>query len=267
MQVRSPMFQGKVVLVTGAGGGFGEALARHFVVHGASLVLTSRQPEKLQRTAEAVAGVGPGRVLGTVVADLATDAGCESVFVACAGLAPHVDVLIHNAGLGLYGPFHAVPQPAWEQLVQVNLLAPLRLTTRFLPQMLDRRSGHVVLIGSILGLRSLPGMSVYALTKFGLRGFGEALLEDVVRFGLDVSVVYPSFTQTEMLHAAPQYGDTRSYVPGWLVDDTDAVIAQIVAGVARRRRHIYPSARAFAFALASRFAPWVLPPLARWVTS
>lgn len=267
MQAQPEAFHGRVVVITGAGGGLGEALSRHLVRQGAAVILSSRQPEKLQQAAAAAAAVGgPGRVLGTAVADLASDEGCAQLHAACEQIAPQIDMLINNAGMGAYGPLHAVPQATWERLVQINLLAPLRLTARFLPAMVARRAGHIVLISSIFGLRGLPGVSAYTTTKFGLRGLGKSLAEDVRGLGVDVSVVYPSFTRTAMLDAAPQYGGARVAVPDWLVDATDPVIARTLAGLARRRLHIYPSLRAHAYALASRVAPWAIPPLARLVT-
>ncbi|WP_129628790.1 SDR family NAD(P)-dependent oxidoreductase [Candidatus Oscillochloris fontis] len=260
-------FEGRVVVLTGAGGGLGSALARQLIQQGAHLILSSRQPHKLeQAAAEAMAGGGPGRIIKLVPADLSSDAGCAELHRACEELPHPVDMLINNAGVASYGPLHSVPQHAWEQMVQINLLAPLRLTTRFLPTMIARKSGHIVLISSIFGQRGLPGVSVYASTKFGLRGLGEALAEDLHRTGVEVSVVYPSFTRTEMLHAAPRYGGTHVHVPNWLVDEAEPVVQRILGDLAQRRRHIYPSWRAQAYALAGRFIPGVLPHLARWVT-
>ncbi len=260
-------FAGRVVLITGAGGGLGSALARQLIQQGAHLILSSRQQHKLeQAAADAVASGGAGRIIKLVAADLATETGCAALHDACEALAHPVDMLIHNAGVASYGPFHSVPQEAWEQMVQLNLLAPLRLTNRFLPAMVARRRGHIVLISSIFGQRGLPGVSVYAATKFGLRGWGEALAEDLHRSGVEVSVVYPSFTRTEMLHAAPRYGDTQVHVPNWLIDEAEPVVQRIISDLAQRRRHIYPSWRSRAYALAGRFVPGVLPHLARWVT-
>lgn len=264
MQTHAGAFAGRVVVITGAGGGFGDALTRQLIRAGAQLILTSRQPERLQRVREAAAVIGgPGRVLGCVAADLASDEGCAQLHAGCLELVPHIDLLINNAGLGLYGPLHAIPQTEWERLIQVNLLAPLRLTSRFLPAMMSRRSGHIVLMSSIFGLYGLPGVSPYAVTKFGLRGLGESLAEDMRGHGVDISVIYPFFTRTEILDS-PQYG-VSSKLPAWIVDDTEQVMARTLAGIARRRRHIYPSLRAYAYALASRFSPWVLPTISRLI--
>lgn len=260
----SDPFYGKVVLLTGAGGGLGEELARQLVRRGADLLLSSRRPERLQRAADSArAAGGPGRVLGGLAADLSDDAGCARLYAECAALAPRVDMLINNAGVAMYGPLHRLPQAEWERLVQINLLAPLRLTARFLPDMAARRSGHIVLMASIFGLAGIAGVGPYAATKFGLRGLGETLGEDMRGQGVAVSVVYPFFTRTDMLDA-PQYGG-RTAVPAWLPDAPAPVVARTLDGLARRRRHIYPSARAAAYALAARLAPWALPPIARMI--
>jgi uncharacterized protein len=263
--------QDQVVLITGAGGGFGQELTQQLLHAGAYLILTSRNSAKLHASAVRAAhapGISArkGRILGLIQADLASDAGCAQLAERCTAITPQIDIVIHNAGMGLYGPINAIPALEREQLIQLNLLAPMRLTAHLLPAMIARGSGQIVLVSSILGLAGLPGLSVYAAAKFGLRGFGEALASDVRPHGVAVTLVYPFFARTEILDAA-QYGrDAHQRVPGWLLDDPAEVVRQTIQGMRARRLHVYPGLRARAFALASRVAPGVLPVISRLVT-
>lgn len=262
--------QNKIVLITGAGGGFGQELARQLLQSGAQLILTSRNTEKLEAAAMRAlveSGRNPraGAIRGLVTADLASEAGCRLLAERCTDLAPRVDIVIHNAGMGLYGQFSDIPAADWERVIQLNQLAPMRLTAHFLPGMLARRSGQIVLMSSILGLAGLPGLSVYAAAKFGMRGFGEALDADLRPQGIAVTLIYPFFARTEILEATQYGGGPRRQVPEWLLDDPKQVIRQTIQGIRARRLHVYPGIRAQAFAIASRVTPGILPPVTRLI--
>ena len=160
----------KTVLITGASGGFGLHMVRQFRAAGAKLILTDLSDAAL-RTATDEAG---DALAAAVVADLSTAEGCETLAEACAeqGLVP--DILVNNAGIAVAGRLDHVPQERWETLIQLNLLAPMRLTNRFLPGMVERGSGHIVNISSLAGWVGARGMSSYCASKFGLHGFGES---------------------------------------------------------------------------------------------
>jgi short-subunit dehydrogenase len=250
---------GQVVLLTGAAGGFGRSLAGLLLREGCALILADLRREALAGAAEAAArAAGParGRVLGFVAADLSGAAGAEEVHRAATGISPRVDVLVNNAGLGIYGRIDHIPRAAWERVMQVNLLAPMRLTELFLPQMVARGAGHIVNIASAAGLVGARGMSVYSASKFGLRGFTESLAEDVRRHGVDVTAVYPFFARTPILES-PQYGegDMRRTVPDRLIGDPNQIMAALVAGMRRRQVHVYPNAIARQIDLLRRLRP------------
>lgn len=111
--------------------------------------------DALPRSAEAIPQAC-GSVLGTISADLSTPEGCAALVAAVHGITPRIDILVNNAGLGLGGVVSNVPQAQWERLMQVNLLAPMRLTAAFLPAMIERRSGHIVNMASVAGLMGPP---------------------------------------------------------------------------------------------------------------
>ncbi len=249
----------KAVLVTGAGGGFGRQMVRQFRSAGAKLILTDVSDSALQN---AIDNAGDDLIV-SVIADLATEEGCGAIAEACSHQDVVPDILVNNAGIAAAGRLDHVPKQRWETLMQLNLLAPMRLCNLFLPGMLERGSGHVVNISSLAGWLGSRGMSPYCASKFGLRGFGESLARDLRGTGVHVSNVYPSFSQTPILES-PQYGfEQRRGVPAYLISDPSDVVEQVIKGVRRNRLHIFPDRYARLIHYVIRFAPWLVPVLDR----
>ena len=255
---------GKTVLITGAGGGFGRHMVRQFRAAGAKLVLTDISDAAMR---EAANDAGD-QLLGTLAADLCTEAGCDAIASLCSvalvtadRTAP--DILVNNAGIAMAGRLDHVPAEHWETLMQLNLLAPMRLCSRFLPGMVERGSGHIVNISSVAGWLGSPGLTSYCASKFGLRGFGESLAIDLDGTGVHVSNVYPCFSRTPILDS-PQYGyDERRVAPDYLVTDPEEVVANILEGIRRKRLHVFPDKHARRIHYITRFAPWLMPMLNR----
>lgn len=233
----------QIVLLTGAGGGFGRSLTRLLLAEGCALIMADLRRGPAVAAAEAAArelGAPTGRILGFIEADLADPAGAEALYREALRLSPRIDILINNAGIAVYGRIDQVPTGRWEQLMQLNLLAPMRLTSLLLPQLLARRAGHIVNISSCAGLVGTPGLSVYSASKFGLRGFTEALARDLAGSGVDVTGIYPFFARTAILDSE-RFGVRRQWrMPPWLIDDPDMVMDALVQGMRRRQTHVYP---------------------------
>lgn len=247
----------KTVLITGAGGGFGRELVLQFRAAGAKLILTDVDERALQT---AVDDAGDDLV-ASVVANLASEEGRDTVVETCASRAP--DILVNNAGLAVAGRLDHVPRAEWEKLMQLNLLSPMRLCNSFLPGLVERGSGHIVNVSSLAGWVGARGLSSYCASKFGLRGFGVALAADLEGTGVHVTNVYPSFSQTPILDS-PQYGyEERRTVPAYLLSDPADVVARMVDGVRRNRLHVFPDKYARGIHYLTRFAPWLLPLLER----
>jgi short-subunit dehydrogenase len=252
-------FADKRVLITGAGGGFGREMVRQFRAAGARLVLTDLSETALE---PAVVAAGDA-LLAAVSADLATASGIDEVVATCTTADILPDILVNNAGIGLAGRVDHVPRARWETLVQLNLLAPMRLCHLLLPAMVERGSGHVINISSLAGWVGSEGLSSYCATKYGLRGFGEALAADLHDTGVRVSNVYPCFSRTPILDS-PQFGYSQPRkVPEFLVSEPADVIAAVIDGVQRNRLHIFPDKHSRRIHYITRFAPWVLPMLNR----
>lgn len=261
---------GKIVLVTGAGGGFGREMIRQFLQAGSYLVLADQEQGTLHdvvTTVVATLGRVPGKILGYVAADLTTSEGSTDLHRQVQAITFHVDILVNNAGIAYSGPFTAIPQPSWEQLMQINLLAPLRLTALFLPDMLAQRRGHIANVSSSAGLVGTPGLAAYATAKWGLRGFGESLAGEVEPYGVRVTTIYPFFARTPILGSLQFGNGPRQVIPDWLLYDPQFVVAALLDGIRHNTRHVYPGAIPKLLDALQRFTPWALPLLGRSLRS
>ncbi len=245
----------KVVLITGAGGGFGRHMTQQLRDAGCQLVLTDMDERSLRAPLEAAADA----LLASVAADLGTEEGCRVIADTCSANRIIPDVLVNNAGIGVAGRLDHVPREWWETLMQLNLLAPMRLCNLFLPGMIDRDSGHIVNISSLAGWIGSPRLSSYCASKFGLRGFGDALSEDLKDTGVRVTSVYPCFSRTPILDS-PQYGlEERQAVPEHLISEPADVVAKIITGIQKNRLDVFPDRHARRIHYLKRFVPWVIP--------
>jgi short-subunit dehydrogenase len=249
----------KTVLITGAGGGFGRQLVRQFRAAGAKLILTDITDSALKDVVDAAGD----DLVASVAADLASQEGCDTVAEACASRDVVPDILVNNAGIGVAGQLDKIPRDHWENLMQLNLLAPMRLCNRFLPGMIERGSGHIVNVSSLAGWIGSKGLSAYCASKFGLRGFGVSLAADLEGSGVHVTNVYPCFSRTAILDS-PQFGyEERRTVPAYLISEPADVVARMLEGVRRNRLHVFPDKYSRRIHYLARFAPWLLPLLDR----
>ena len=251
-----------VILVTGASGGFGREMTRQFLDEGSRMLLTDVDATALH----ALAGeyqTDDERIVGCIAADLADQAGCHRLFEAIQSSHANPDILINNAGIAVGGRFDHVPPDRWEQVVQLNLLAPMRLSYLFLPQMIERGSGHIVNISSLAGWVGASGMASYSATKFGLRGFADSLASDYEEVGIRLSTVYPSFSRTPILNSE-QFGyEVRHEVPEEMLSDPADVVAEIIRGVKINTRDIFPDKTSRRVHYLKRFMPWIIPVISR----
>ena len=250
---------GTNVLITGASGGFGQEMSRQFLQAGSRIVMTDLSKAKLEAVvAEIRQTIHTGQVLACLEGDLSTRAGCEQLYAEVQALGVEVEILVNNAGITQYGRLHEVPTEKWETLMQVNLLAPMRLSNLFIPDMIARQKGHLVNISSILGWVGTAGRAPYTASKFGLRGFGEALHQELKPYNIKVTNVYPFFSRTPILDV-PQYGTLpRKTRPDKLVSDPADVIREVMKGIRQDKLHLFPDKTAKRIHIIKRFMPWAL---------
>jgi short-subunit dehydrogenase len=212
--------------VTGATGGIGGAIARALHARGARLVLTGRRERQL---AELRASLGEERV-ELVPLDLAEPDGPARLAEAAGAL----DVLVANAALPASGRVEDFTPDEIDRALNVNLRAPIQLTRAVLPGMLERGSGHIVLVSSLAGKVATLRSAVYSATKFGLRGFAAGLREDAQQSGIGVTVIFPGFVSD-----AGFFAESGVKLPRWVGTRTpEQVAAAVVRGIEQERAEL-----------------------------
>ena len=215
---------GRTILITGATGGLGHAIAQAFAARGARLVLSGRRPDVLASLASSV----PDAVVAP--ADL-TDP--DSVR-ALAQAHPDVDVVIANAAMPGSGRLETFTEEQIDRVLDVNLRAPIVLSRLYVPAMRERGSGHFVFMSSLSGRAPVAGGSLYAATKFGLRGFGASLRADLRGTGVGVSIVSPGF-----VHDAGMFAESGAELPpGFRTVSPERVADATVTAVERDRGEV-----------------------------
>jgi short-subunit dehydrogenase len=211
------------VLLTGASGGIGHAIARAIAPRSADLILTARRTEVLEPLA---ADLG-ARV---VACDLARQADLEHLIEQ----AGRVDVLIANAALPASGLILDLTQAEIDRMLEVNLRAPIALARALAPGMSERRRGHLAFISSLAGKTASPASSIYSATKFGLRGFALGLREDMRPRGVGVSVILPGF-----IREAGMFADSRATLPpGVGTRSPEEVARGVISAIDRNRAEV-----------------------------
>jgi short-subunit dehydrogenase len=214
---------GTTALVTGATGGIGQAIARALVARGATVRLSGRRVDVLEPLAKELGAT-------VVAADLADRADVERL----ADGSLDVDVLIANAALPASGDLRSFSVEQIDRALDVNLRAPIVLSREIGAAMAERGSGHIVLISSLAGKATTPGSSLYSATKFGLRGFGQALRGDLHGTGVGVSVVFPGF-----IRDAGMFHDSGAELPAYVGTRTpEQVAAAVISAVERDRGEV-----------------------------
>ncbi len=222
--------QGKLVVITGATAGIGEACARAFAARGADLILVARREERLaalERELQAEHGTDVRTVaLDVRDRDEVLAFGRE---LASEGVVP--DVLVNNAGLarGL-GPIHEGSFEDWDEMIDTNIKGLLNVTRAILPLMVERDRGHIVNLGSTAGHLVYPGGNVYNATKFAVRALNDAMNADLLGTRIRVSSIDPGAVETEFSHVRFRGDEDRAtavyhgFQPLTAEDVADAVI-------------------------------------------
>jgi short-subunit dehydrogenase len=214
---------GSTVLLTGATGGIGQAIARELAPRGAQLVLSGRQPAVLESLSTELAA-------RAVQSDLARPEDIERL----GAEAGDVDILIANAGLQGMGRLERFRVEEIDEILDVNLRAPIVLARLLMGSMMSRGRGHLLFMSSMSGKTATPRTSMYNATKFGLRGFAHALRADLHGSGVGVSVICPGFISDAGMFAR----SGAKLPPGVGMRSPQDVAAAVVHAIERDRAEI-----------------------------
>jgi short-subunit dehydrogenase len=251
-----------VVVITGAAGGFGKEFTKQLLQAGSRLILNDLEPVILHEQAQKISSqIKTGDILTIIASDLSSRSGSEYLYEQVKALNLHVDILINNAGIGLFGRMDEVPSQKWEQLMQVNLLAPMALSSLFMADMIARRKGHIVNISSVAGWSAPAGLAHYSASKFGLRGFSEGLREELKPYNVKVTTVYPFFSRTPILQSQ-RYGTLAQEIEGFpenMATNPVDIIRATLQGIVQNKIEVFPDRPAKTIHLLKRYFPQLLP--------
>lgn len=229
--------KGKVVIVTGASSGIGEATAREFGHEGAKVVLAARRVDKLQTLAQEIDAMNTGAQAYVVQADLSKLEDIQKLIVDTIAIFGRIDVLVNNAGFGRLDWLENLdPIKDIQAQIDVNVMGVIQMTRQVLPVMIAQRSGSIINMCSMAGLVATPTYSIYAASKHAVHGFSEALRREVKPWGIDVSLIYPGGVVTEFTAHAGIKRKTNATTPKFMLLTAEQVGKAVVKLVRHPRR-------------------------------
>lgn len=193
------MINGKVAIVTGAGGGVGKAISKRLSSEGCKVIMLGRDRTKLQKTASEI---GNKKNTMTVIADITKEAEVLSAIDQTINSFDKIDILVNNAGIiNDPMPFHEMTDDLWDDLVKTNLFGMFRMTKAVIPLMMKNGGGNIVNISSVLGIRSIPRvpLSVYAVTKAGVIMFTRSIAVEYGQYKIRCNCIAPSTIRSSII--------------------------------------------------------------------
>ena len=183
--------EGRVAIITGAGAGIGEGIARVLAAHGARVVLTDISTDHIGEVAESLGG--------TACAQDVTDwNSCQRVVAATLEQHGKIDILVNNAGVSKSVPFHELDEAEWDRVHNVNVKGVFLATRAVVPHMMKRRSGSIVSISSMVGKEAIPLFVHYSASKFAVIGMTQGLAKEMAPYGVRVNAVCPGVVRTPL---------------------------------------------------------------------
>jgi NAD(P)-dependent dehydrogenase (short-subunit alcohol dehydrogenase family) len=249
----------KIVVVTGAASGIGQATAVEFAANGADVLVSDVNEAGLAETVSAIEE--KGRRAEAIPVDVSKRDQVEAMINKAIDTFGRIDVLMNNAGVGLSGEMRHLSLQDWEWIMGINLWGPIYGIHFALPHMVKQRSGHIVNVASAAGLIASSCMSAYTTTKFGLVGLSEVLRNELVRFGIGVTVVCPGFVRTNIFDTTEARGmegvPGGDDLPSWLGISKEVCAKNILRAVQRNKFLIIPGPEMKVVYSFKRFAPFL----------
>jgi NADP-dependent 3-hydroxy acid dehydrogenase YdfG len=187
----------KVVVITGASSGLGQAAARHLAAQGASVVLGARRADRIEALAAELSAAGHKAT--AVVTDVTDREQVRNLVDVAVREFGRIDVMLNNAGLMPLAPLERLKVDEWDRMIDVNIKGVLYGIAAALPHMTERRSGHIINVSSVYGHVVDPGATVYCATKFAVRALSEGLRREVKPYDIRTTVISPGAVSTELL--------------------------------------------------------------------
>jgi uncharacterized protein len=249
-------YSGKVVVITGASSGIGAQSAEEFAKLGATVILVSRNEEQLQKIDTKLSKYKTESLV--YACDVSDKDQVDKMGKTIIEKFGTIDVLVNNAGFGIYNTVEKTKIDEMESQMSTNFLGMIYCTKAFLPKMLEQRSGHIVNVASVAGSIGIPGMASYCASKFAMLGFSESLFHELKGTGVGITVVSPimvrtSFFNHESFGKMPRYSITS-------LDPKTVANAVVKAASSPRLEIVVPQFVRFAIWLKQTF-PYLINPI------
>jgi NAD(P)-dependent dehydrogenase (short-subunit alcohol dehydrogenase family) len=223
---------GKTAIVTGGTKGIGRAIAEALLREGASVCISARHEDEIERAVTELGDVGEASVVGAVC-DVRDYEEVKALVEHAVAELGGVDILVNNAGIGLFGRVEELSPEDFRAVLETNLFGVFYCCHEAIPQMKRRGGGYIINISSLAGVNAHPQMAAYNASKFGLNGFSEALMQEIRHDGIKVSYIMPGSVNTEFGGGEP--GPEKS----WELQPAD--IAQVVVDLLHHPERSLPS--------------------------
>lgn len=233
----SNLFREKVVVVTGASSGIGEAIAREFAKNGSKVVLAARSEENLSRITGEITAAGHDAFY--VVTDVSQESDCRDLIEKAVEKYGTVNILVNNAGISMRASFDDVDLKVLHRLMDVNFWGTVYCTRYALPYLVMNR-GSLIGVSSVAGFHGLPGRTGYSASKFAMHGFLETIRIENLNKGLHVMIIAPGFTATEIRkHALNADGSEQGKSPlnEGSLSTPEHVAKWVLKGIRKKKRN------------------------------
>lgn len=233
-----------LALITGGSSGIGLALARRLAMQGASLILVARDPANLRSAVSEIEKIDrpPSSQVSAIPADVANPEQVMQMVSQVVAQHGTPGLVIHSAGVVHPGYFEEITLEQFHWMMDINFFGAVHLTKAVLPYLTAQHGGHLVFISSLAGILNPFGYTAYGASKYALRGFAEALRQEVKPKGIDVSIVFPPDTDTPQLAYDRQFQppETRAINGNAGCLSPDQVAVEVLQGVRRKKFGIFP---------------------------
>lgn len=254
-------FRGKRVFVTGGSSGIGKETAKLLAGWGAHVVIGARGEERLAQALEEVkAAAGDEQTIDQVRIDVSDRASVQAAAAQVIKILDGLDILINNAGIAHPSSILDTPDDVFESMMQVNYFGMVWTTKAFLPHFYAQKSGHIANVSSMLGFMGIYGYTAYAASKYAMTGFSDALRQELIDYGIGITVLFPPDTDTPQLHEENKIkpAETKAIAGEVKTMTAEAVARTLLVGIAKRKYHVVPGAMGRFTYFMYRHAPWAI---------
>ena len=247
----------KKIIITGASSGIGKALAFELAEKGAHLVLTSRKIELLQKTADEIKATFPDSPKPVSIScDISKKEEVKQLIKESINQLGEIDILINNAGIGVYGDIEKTTEEDYRKIMDVNYFGPIYSMFEILPYMKQRKKGMIINVTSLAAIYSVPYLGAYSASKAALVSLTQNLRAELSDSGVSFMIVYPGYTQTDFFKNEKKTGGARR--PSGKYMPARKVAKGIVRAIEKGKQDLIFTASGKALAIFQGIAPWLV---------